>query len=219
MKILFVFAHPDDEAYGAGGTIAKLSADNEVYVLALCQGNRPGAETVATSRQEAFFNTCSQLGVTSMSFKHYNDLDLEFLDAVREIEKAVNDIKPEIVYTNNISDLHKDHRIMAEAALAVCRPKPNSTVKKLYMCEMPAATEWSFGLINGSFNPNTFVDITDYIDLKKAVLGNYTTETYEYPDARSVKAMEVMAMQRGKQAGVMYAEAFQLVFSLDRKTP
>jgi len=45
MKILFIFAHPDDEAYGPAGTISKLAKDgNDVVVVSLCNGRRPGME-------------------------------------------------------------------------------------------------------------------------------------------------------------------------------
>ena len=39
MKILVIAAHPDDEVYGMGGTIAKLSeAGDEVHVLIVTDG-------------------------------------------------------------------------------------------------------------------------------------------------------------------------------------
>jgi hypothetical protein len=97
--------------------------------------------------------------------------------------------------------------------MAACRPKPTSAIKELYFCEIPASTEWTFGQIDPVFVPNTYVDVTDYIELKKRVIGLYGTEIYEWPDARSVESVEVLAKYRGKQIGVRYAEAFRLVFS------
>ena len=57
-KIFFLFAHPDDEAYGPAGTIAKLSKDNQVIVVSLCNGARPGYEHVADARSFAFIKSC-----------------------------------------------------------------------------------------------------------------------------------------------------------------
>ena len=39
LKILVIAAHPDDEIYGMGGTIAKLNQQkNEVYTLIITEG-------------------------------------------------------------------------------------------------------------------------------------------------------------------------------------
>jgi len=46
------------------------------------------------------------------------------------------------------------------------------------------------------------------------VMGYYTTETYDYPDARSIESMESLAMYRGKQVGMHRAEAFKQIFKL-----
>ncbi len=58
---------------------------------------------------------------------------------------------------------------------------------------------------------------TAYITLKQLALSKYTTETYDYPDARSVESMITLSKYRGYQVGFNYAEAFQLVFSRYRK--
>jgi LmbE family N-acetylglucosaminyl deacetylase len=212
MKILFIFAHPDDEAYSAAGTIAKLSADNTVYVISLCRGDRPGNEQVMDHRQAAFTESCRLLGAASVILDN-SDCQLEYAKVLKDIEGVVGQVNPDVVYTHNISDIHRDHRLVAEACMVACRPKPTSDIEEFYMCEIPASTEWAFGQIDPVFNPTTFVDITDYIELKKQVAALYSTEVYDYPDARSVESIEVTAKNRGKQIGFHYAEAFKLVFS------
>lgn len=215
-NVLFVFAHLDDESFGPAGTIAKHAAQGDnVCVYSLCRGNRPGA-SVEDSRQEAFINACAVLGAKPVIGAN-DDVFLDAHAASADITDMIREFQPEIVYTHNISDLHRDHRIVAETCVVACRPKPECSVRQLLMCEIPASTEWTFGTIEPAFTPNVFKDVTDFMDVKREALGLYSTETYEFPDARSVKSMEVMAEFRGKQVGSQFAEAFRLVFSHDRR--
>ena len=218
MTVLFVVAHPDDEAYGVAGTIAKLSSKEQVVILSVCNGNRPGADDqVGSLRRIAFSKACKILNVGSM-LRHNSDLSLDYKKAVEEVERAVNKIKPHTIYTHNISDINTDHRYLAEACLVASRPKPNSCVYNLYFFEVPSSTDWTFHQVQPSFQPNVYEDITNQWEKKKQVLSLYTTETYEFPDARSIKAAETLAKYRGYQCGVPYAEAFQLVFSRRRRS-
>ena len=210
--ILFILAHPDDESFGPAGTIAKLSRTNTVHVFSLCNGARPGNEQVSTQRVQSFYNACNLLGAKG-TIHNVPDLSLTYPNAVSRIENIIKQMKPEIVYTHNMSDVNMDHRVVAEATIVACRPKPESSVRELYFCEVPASTDWSFSKIQPAFEPNYYKDITDFIELKKQALSLYTTETYGYPDARSIEAMEARAKFRGSQIGVNYAEAFQLVFA------
>ena len=215
MKILFLVAHPDDEAYGPAGTIAKLSKDNDVIVISLCNGARPGSEHVKESRSSAFIKSCTLLGARWVMYDN-DDCSLEYRNTLAQVEMIINYHKPDIVYTHNISDIHKDHSLLADCCLVACRPKPGSLVKELYFFEIPSSTDWAFGQIEPRFNPNRFIDITEYIAKKKEAMHLYTTEIYKWPDARSIKAIELSAENRGRQVGAEYAEAFQLVFSHDR---
>ena len=214
MNILFIFAHPDDEAYGPAGTIAKSSKDHNVTVISLCNGARPGNEHVEKSRTDAFIKSCGLLGA---SWKMYGspDCSLNSRDTLQTIENLIKICNPNIVYTHNISDVHQDHRIVSEACLVACRPKPGSTINSLYMCETASSTDWAFGQIEPVFVPNVYVDIENYIGTKMQCLEMYSTEIYEFPDPRSIKSIETMANNRGKQIGVAHAEAFKLVFKLD----
>lgn len=210
MNILFVLAHPDDEAYGPAGTIAKFAENHNVTVVSLCDGSRPGAENVASSRAGAFERNCEDIGA---KWKLYNaqDCTLEYDPTLSIIEELIRTEQPDIVYTHNISDIHRDHRLVAECVMVACRPKPNSVVKALYMCEIPSSTEWAFGQF-GNFKPTFFVDISDFMPHKTLMLERYNTEVYECPDARSVENMRVLAEKRGMNVGYYFAEAFEVVF-------
>lgn len=213
MNVLFLIAHPDDEAYGPFGTIKYLrNQGHSVTVFCLCNGARPGFENVSNHRHKTFIKNCEDLGVR-WRIQDNPDLSLEYNDTVKNVEGIIAVYQPEAVYTHNISDINMDHRILAEATLVACRPKPQSFVNQLYFFEVPSSTDWTFSQVQPAFEPNTYVNITAYIEDKKTALSNYKTETYQYPDARSIEAMEVLAKHRGYQVGVKYAEALKLVFS------
>jgi LmbE family N-acetylglucosaminyl deacetylase len=212
MRILFLLAHPDDEAYGPYGTILKLiKQGHKVTVFCLCNGERPGNETVSADRVFAFKENCELAGV-EWKIQNNPDLSLKYNETVANVTGIVDFFKPDAVYTHNISDLNNDHRVVAEAALVACRPKPASTVNELYFFEVPSSTDWTFSQVQPVFEPNTYIDITDYIEDKKLALARYSTETYPFPDARGVEAMETLSKYRGYQVGYSNAEALKLVF-------
>ena len=214
MKILFIFAHPDDESFGPSGTImSHVEQGDDVTVVSLCKGNRPGAD-VEDARSAQFNENCKAMGVNGLIYDQ-SDCLMTREATSKVVEQLINDIQPSIVYTHFSGDIHQDHRLVAECVTVACRPKPESSVIKLLMCEIPASTEWAFGT-HGHFAPNVYNDITPYAGLKAELLGNYKTEVYKFPDARSVDSTMLQANYRGKQCGVNYAEAFQLVFSLHR---
>lgn len=213
--VLVILAHPDDEAYGPCGTIRKLSSQAQVHAMILCSGKRPGAEHVSDLRRRICEMNLTQLGVSTTTWCNYDDTKLEFTDALHAIENIVKQTQPTIVLTHDCSDLHRDHRIVHEATLVACRPTPLCSVESLYTFEVPGATDWAFGQF-GQFTPNTYIDITQYIDMKCMMLSQYTTETYDYPDSRSVESVQVTAASRGKVMGMAYAEAFRLVYARGR---
>ena len=213
MNILFAFAHPDDEAFGPCCTIRKLvNEGHSVTVASMCNGARPGAVHVAQDRQLAFAESCRLLGATSVIGVR-DDLTVTYTEAVNYAVALIDELKPDVVYTNNISDINADHRLMAEGCLVACRPKPTSSVKELYFCEIPGSTEWSFNQLYPLYEPNVYVDVDDLIDFKRQLISLYSTENYPFPDARSVESSIVLAERRGVSVGAKHAESFKLIFS------
>lgn len=215
MKILFLLAHPDDEAYGPYGTIVKrVREGHDVYVFTLCNGERPGANHVSSGRINGFKQNCDNAGAR-WKIWDFNDLTLEVGATTNLVNDIINNGQFDVVYTHHLGDLNRDHRIIAEASTIACRPKPSCTVKELYFFEIPGSTDWASNQ-GIPFIPSTYVSIDDDIArLKTGALARYDTETYEFPDARSVDAMQTLMKYRGYQSGTNHAEAFKLVFARD----
>lgn len=212
---LVVLAHPDDEAYGPAGTIHKLSQDMKVVVVVMCSGARPGSEHVQNQRQTICRANLKLLGVHDAELHNYSDTKLELPDATSIVESAVCKYSPSLVLTHDSADLHRDHRTVNEATLIACRPTPTRSVQSLYTFEIPGSSEWGFGQY-GTFTPSVYVDVTQLMPMKQQLLQRYTSETYQYPDSRSVESMRIMSMSRGKTMGMEHAEAFRLVYARGR---
>lgn len=224
-KILVIAAHPDDEILGCGGTIAKHSNDGDIVnVLLLGSGIKSRKiESGLEQKQleilgKSSLNANKLLGVKNIFFEDFPDNELDSvsrLSVVRILESYIEKIKPEIIYTHHFSDLNIDHKRISESVLIASRPIPGQLVKKILFFEVASSTNWNFGLNNQNFNPNYFVDISEFLDLKLNALEFYKMEMREYPHSRSIKSLKSLALWRGSSIGVYAAEAFVLARSLE----
>ena len=64
------------------------------------------------------------------------------------------------------------------------------------------------------FNPNFYINVDSTIDKKINLLKIYTDEIKKWPHSRSLKSIKNLAMYRGSQIGIKYAEAFIIVREL-----
>lgn len=210
-KIMIISAHPDDTEFGMGGTAAKLSQDHDVYQLILCKGNRPGCESVETSRFEAVIKNSKELGFIETKIKSYSDVTLDTIPSL-ELNSVISTelfkIKPNIVYTHCQYDIHKDHRIVSRAVRVVTRPRKDSTVKELYEFTIPGSTEW--GLQVDEFN--VFEDITHVANIKMKCVNRYSTELRPSPDPCSPEQIDIRDRYHGSLCGYNKAEIFKLVY-------
>lgn len=220
-KILIITAHPDDEVLGCGGIIAKYAESKEIYTAILGEGissryvqreeveKKELLDLQRQSREAGKF-----LGVKESFFFDLSDNQFDtvpFLKIVKKIEEVINKIKPAIVYTHHIGDLNIDHRIIFQAVLTATRPFENCSVRGLYSFEVPSSTDWSFQKIDKPFLPNVYEDISLTIEKKIKAMEIYQTEIREFPHPRSPKGLTILAQKRGMEAGLKYAEAFELI--------
>ncbi len=215
-RVLVVAAHTDDEALGCAGTIAKhVAQGDEVHLLFMTDGigSRVVKANEAGERLTAAQKAAHILKVKSFANLNFPDNRMDsvpMLDVVKEIENKVAEIQPEAIYTHYLGDLNVDHQVTHKAVMTACRPQPDFCVKEIYAFEVVSSTEWQTpGLV--PFTPNVFVNITDYIDIKKQALEAYSEEMRQPPHSRSVKNAIRLNELRGNTVGFDYAESFVLV--------
>ncbi len=158
LKLLAVFAHPDDESMGMGGTLAKYSAEGvDTHLVCASRGERgwfgpedkhPGFEILGQTRSAELQNAVNALGMKSLSFLGYIDGDVDKADhaeAIRRIASHIRRIRPQVVVTfppdGNYG--HPDHIAIGQftSAAIVCAADstyidaenlPTHRVSKLY---------------------------------------------------------------------------------------
>lgn len=212
--VLVIAAHPDDEALGCGGTIAKhVGQGDGVHLIFVADGvssrNVP-LEQALIERELAMKRAAFMLGVSSVETLGFPDNRLDtiaLLDIVQSLESEIERIKPSIIYTHHFGDLNVDHRKVHAAVMTACRPLPGCTVREIYAFEIPSSTEWaSIGLM--PFLPNHYVDITNFLLKKISALEAYEIEMRPFPHARSMQHVQDLARHRGSSVGFAAAEAF-----------
>lgn len=203
-NVLAVFAHPDDEVLGAGGTLAKY-AENGDDVIVVCLGIRgldreynAACETLCGKGAHAFFNLPDQQFDT-----------LPFQEVVAQIEGHALYEPADVIYTHHPGDLNLDHALVARAVVTAFRPKPGTKPRTILACEVLSSTEYTYPL---AFAPNYFVALSgDQLQKKVDALACYQSEVREWPHPRSALGIRNLAAVRGQQVGVERAEAFQVL--------
>lgn len=215
-NILFIYTHLDDETILSYGTMCKFAADNnKINILILCgQGRNTGISANVEKQQqriEAFARNCKDFNYKLCQHK---DITLT-ADVIKEdINTCINNVSPDMVFSHSMSDLHYEHRMVAEEVLVACRRHRRLTVKELYAAVSPAGIMQAFNLKN-TFTPNYFVDISDYIAQKKQALALYSMELpADNNDIRSSESIVAQNKQYGRLMNTGYCEAYQQIFKL-----
>ena len=129
------------------------------------------------------------------------------LEIVKMLEKYINIIKPEIIYTHHYNDINMDHNVLHKASLVALRPI-NQYIKQIYTYETISSTEWGYPL---NFKPDTWVEISNELPIKLEAMKCYHPELREYPHPRSLKAIKNRALKNGNDMCLGAAEIFSTV--------
>ena len=151
MRVLGVFAHPDDETVCAGGTFAKLATEGaEVHVVSLTRGGAGQIRdaqlatraTLTGVRERELAAAGRALGLASTRCLDLPDGGLAQLDDTALVALAtglLDEVRPDVVVTFGPDGFsgHPDHVAVGAAVTAACYARRAQAPVRLYHCHLP----------------------------------------------------------------------------------
>jgi len=220
---MVITAHPDDPEFTIAGTVARWVKEGWQVVYVICTDGSRGSndpdmppERIAPIRHAEQREAARILGVQVVIFLDHEDGTLEpTLELRRELTRLIREYRPDIVATadpsryfnRNVYVNHPDHRAAGEAALYAVFP---SAVTRYIFRELldeglePYKVREIY--LSGSSEPDTWVDITDTIELKLAALKAHRSQID--PAAVDSRIREWNG-ELGRKYGVAFAEEFR----------
>jgi len=227
-RVMSIHAHPDDQEFTVGGTLAKWArAGSEIVTVCLTSGGAGSndhtppdvtRQSLVPIREEEQRRACRVLGVSEVLFLGYEDGMLEpSLALRRDLTRIIRRHQPEAVvcgdptmrFYGNMYMNHPDHRVASDVALDAVFP---SAETRLIFPELlaeglrPHKVRWVF--IHGSGQPDTFIDIADVLDLKIAALKEHKTQMGPWDPSDMITGW---AREQGAKRKLQAAEAFRLM--------
>ena len=225
-SILVIAAHPDDEVLGCGGLISKICKQSKISIIFIGEGSScrytdlksPSINKDIKERENAANKVAALFQLNELEFHNLpcGRFDqVPIIEINKIIESAINKFKPDIIFTHDLFDVNNDHKILYRSTMMSTRPNSVLKVPTILTYEVPSSSECGF-TPEGQFKPNYFIEISEAdLNLKFKALSNYSSEINPFPFPRSYKGIQTYARFRGMQAAVEYAEAFNLIRSIN----
>lgn len=217
---MIIAVHPDDETLGCGGTILKHKAQGDQIFWLVMTGPQKGLmphftdeflakrDAMVDGIAEAYgFDEIIKLNLPTQML---HTLDLR--DIIQKVSEVFKRIQPNVIYMMFANDVHSDHRVAFDAVYSCTKSFRYPFIERIYMIEALSETEFAVAIPGNTFVPNVFVDISEYIDKKLEIMSMFKGELQSDPFPRSLSTIQALARMRGSRIGVMYAEAFQLLY-------
>lgn len=208
MKAIFIFAHPDDESFSSGGTIAQLVKKGvEVKLITATKGEKGQSgnpplttpENVGVLREKELLNAVKILGISKVYFLGFIDGTLHTIPEKKitdKILKIIKKEKPDIIATFNEDggSKHPDHIQISKCVTEAFKNYLKTAKKhvRLYYTATPRSfveklreqgmTYNIYGLVQGTPDEliTTSVDISKNVKIKIKALMCHKTQHQDW---------------------------------------
>ena len=198
-RVLVVLAHPDDPEYFCGATVARWVAEGLDVTYCLVTSGDKGADgqgvdprDLARKREGEQQAAAEVLGVRRVLFLRRADGTLEpDLDLRRDIVRVIRQVSPDILVTCDPTTIfprrtrinHADHRAVGMATIDAVYPAAGSA---LFFPELLAEGLQPHKVrqvyLAGSQNPDTVVDVTDFVERKLEALHCHRSQIADFEE-------------------------------------
>lgn len=222
MKALFIFAHPDDETFGTGGTIARLVKEGiEVSVITATSGQAGmtgkygdiAPDELGKIRQKEQAEAAKILGVSKTRYLGLMDGQL-YKYKVRELADIllplIKEENPDIVVTfeKHGASNHPDHKKISYSATHAFREYMKFANKhvRLYHLAVPKSylaiyekaglSMKTFGKAHGTHDKHitTVIDTTEVFRIKDKAARAHKTQASDWE--RFIKRMDIVDLKK-----------------------
>ncbi len=201
-KVLVLAPHTDDGELGCGATIARFIDEGaEVYYAAFSTADESVPKGFPPNQLEIEVKDATRiLGIQKdklLLFKYQvrklNYVRQEILDL---LIKMRDDIKPDLVLLPSSKDFHQDHQTVTQEGIRAFK----------FCSILGYELIWN----NLSFNTDCFIGLKEEnLNKKIEALSAYKTQAQK--KFMSADFIRALALVRGTQIGVAYAESFEVI--------
>ncbi|HHU53918.1 MAG TPA: PIG-L family deacetylase [Clostridiaceae bacterium] len=225
MNVLAIGAHPDDVEVSAGGTLAKYnSLGHKVFIATATNGNIGSAtlsmEEIARVRKEEARKAAAHINAEYICLDYDDEMFFESREARLAFINLVRYCKADVILTHNLTDYNPDHELTAKIVrdITVMIPIAKLKTESKPHDVIPAIYHWE-SVHGHGFLPTHYVDITDFIEVKKKMCSEHVSQIAWVEDNHQFIPEEgenffseslITSRFRGIQSRVRYAEAFRL---------
>ncbi|MBM7551392.1 bacillithiol biosynthesis deacetylase BshB2 [Thalassobacillus pellis] len=181
--VVVIYPHPDDESFGASGTISKYR-EQDIPVTYLCgtlgeMGRNMGSptfanrETLSTFRKEELKKACKALDI-DYRLLGYRDKTLEFEQreqVAAHLKEILQEIRPTLVITHYPGyAVHPDHDALGAAAIQAVADMEEDVRPELWAQAIATNFEKTLG------KPDIIHDVKPYWDKKMAAIETHLSQ-------------------------------------------
>lgn len=178
VEAIVICAHPDDEIFGAGATIAKYAKEGKETITIICSAGETShpwlkdeykikmREDESTKAGE-IVKTKKTLFLRQKDSKLNTEMEKKSIKA--KIKKIIEKEKPKRIFTHSIDDPHPDHR-------AVFNSVKDILDKMNYNGAIYSFEIWNIGNFKKRDVPKLYVDVSNTFNLKIKALKQFKSQ-------------------------------------------